>query len=106
MKFHYWKCITHECGSFKFNNLNRHSMPWCEIQDGYSLLNDHNTWHNEKIGGLNGDVSRKFYPDWDRYCLELNQQKQRALGWAKQVEANEENVDYHREKLRRFMEKL
>lgn len=106
MKCKFWECKTHECGSFKFNNLSRHEMPWCELSVGYTHVNSHKTWHNPEIGGHNGDISRKFYKDWDKYCLELQQKKQRAETWKKQVELNEENVDYHRENMNKFLERL
>ena len=63
----YWECLTHECGSTNFNNLSRHYWSVCDIRKRTrSQKVNGRTWHNNKIGGLNGDVSRKFYKDWDK----------------------------------------
>lgn len=105
-KFPFWSCSIHECGSFKFNNLSRHTMPWCLIEKGFTHVNSHKTWHNPEIGGLNGDISRKFYKDWDKYCLELQQKSMRKDTWKKQIELNEENVDYHRNRFNKFVNRL
>ena len=80
-------------------------MPWCEITKGYTRPNGNKTWHNPEIGGLNGDISRKFYKDWDKYCLEKQQKGLRKGLWQKQLEANDENVDYNRQKYNKFMER-
>jgi len=91
MKVAYWECLTHECGSTKFNNLARHSWDACSIQKKVGQLQK-NTWHNATIGGLNGDVSRKFYKDWDKLCLEGQQRGQKKIIWARQLELHEENA--------------
>ena len=101
MKFSYWWCEKHQCGSFNFNNLSRHEMPFCDIRKDVRYLHKPRT-----IGGHNGDVSRKYYKDWDEYCVVLQQKKLRTVTWKKQVEANEENVDYYRKLYQKFMEKL
>lgn len=84
----YWECKTHECGSTKFNNLSRHEWEACDIQKK-SGNPPSNTWHNDRLGGLNGDISRKFYKDWDAHCLSAQQNIQKAKNWIVQYEANE-----------------
>jgi len=88
----YWECKTHECGSTKFNNLSRHEWEACTIvkKNGEPPKN---TWHNSTIGGLNGDVSRKFYKDWDKLCLERQQREQKKQNWIKQYGAHEMSVE-------------
>ena len=106
MKYTYWSCKLHECGSFKFNHVMRPEMPWCEIVKGYTRPNGNKTWYNPEIGGLNGDISRKFFPDWDKFCLEKQQKLLRKDQWVRQVQANDANVDYHTQKYRKFVEEL
>lgn len=98
----YWECLTHGCGSTKFNNLSRHAWGACTIVKKVGKLQK-NTWHDSSIGGLNGDVSRKFYRDWDRYCLEKQQRTQKKENWVKQYEAHEENVDLLTQQRKRYL---
>ena len=100
-KFSYWWCETHECGSFNFNSLSRHEMPFCDIHKDIRYLHKPRT-----IGGHHGDVSRKYYKDWDKYCIMLQHKKLRSSMWKKQVDANEENVDYYRKRFQEFVNKL
>lgn len=88
----YWECTYHKCGSSKFNNLARHEMPWCQIEKREGNLKQ-NTWHDPVLGGFNGDVSRKFYRDWDKYCLERQQQTQKKENWARQLSAHEDFIE-------------
>ena len=91
----YWECLTHGCGSTNFNNLTRHEWEECDIRkkNGQPEIN---TWHDEEKGGLNGDVSRKFYKDWDKLCVEKQQKNQVKNNWFRQYEANEDNIDKKR----------
>ena len=91
MKVSYWECLTHECGSTKFNNLQRHYWEVCDIEKKIGTPQS-NTWHNENIGGLNGDVSRKFYKAWDSFCLDKQQMTQRKDNWVRQLSAHQENA--------------
>lgn len=92
MKVSYWECLTHECGSTRFNNLSRHQWEVCDVRKK-SGKPPKNTWHNEEIGGKNGDVSRKFYKEWDRFCLDKQQMKQKKDIWVKQYELHEQNAE-------------
>jgi len=92
MKVAYWECKTHECGSTKFTNLSRHAWDGCDIVKKTGIPPT-NTWHNEGLGGFNGDVSRKFYRDWDKYCLDKQQMKQKKDNWVKQYELHETNAE-------------
>ena len=92
MKVHYWECLTHKCGSSKFNTLGRHAWSVCDIKKSYGKL-EKNTWNDKQFGGLNGDLSRKFYKDWDKLCLILEQKEQLKLNWVRQFELHEANVD-------------
>lgn len=76
-------------------------MPWCDIVKSIRILSKPRT-----LGGFNGDVSRKYYPDWDKYCVELQHKKQRTQIWERQVKANDENVDFNRKRFKKFMEDL
>jgi len=100
-KYAYWWCELHQCGSFSFNNLSRHEMPFCDIQKDYRYLHKPST-----IGGYKGDVSRKYYKDWDEYCVMLQHKKLRPSMWKKQIEANEENVDYNKKRFQDFVNRL
>lgn len=91
----YWECLTHECGSTNFNNLMRHEWEVCDIVKKSGTPKS-KTWHNAEKGGLNGDISRKFYRDWDKFCLMKQQKTQIKDTWIKQYEANEEHVDKRR----------
>mgnify|MGYP006871746502 CR=1 FL=1 len=97
----YWECSVHQCGSTRFNNLSRHEMPWCDIvkRTGIPLQN---TWHDEMKGGLNGDLSRKFYRDWDAFCLEKQQLIQKKNNWERQLKEHEEFIDVERERLNKW----
>ena len=52
-----WKCLTHACGSYNFNNLNRHEMHDCKVirEETVGIVKP------KTYGGHNGDVSRKWY---------------------------------------------
>jgi len=88
----YWECLTHECGSTRFNNLTRHVWDVCVIRKREGKP-DKRTWHNPEIGGLNGDVSRKFYKDWEELCLNKQQASQRRENWRHQLELHEKKVE-------------
>lgn len=64
-KFTRWNCLTHQCGSYNFNMLGRHEMPWCNIilQETNGIIKP-KTFSNPDIGGCNGNISRHYYPDW------------------------------------------
>lgn len=87
----FWECLTHKCGSSKFNNLSRHEMPSCDIRKRTGI-HIPSTWCDEKIGGLNGDVSRKFYKEWDKLCLDKQQKVQIKNNWTKQIDAYEKHL--------------
>lgn len=91
MTVSYWECDVHKCGSTNFNNLSRHAWDDCDIQKKEGKVIS-NTWHNTDIGGLNGDVSRKFYREWDRLCLKKQQMFQKKDSWKQQYEAHEMNA--------------
>ena len=92
MKVAYWECLTHECGSTKFNNLTRHAWEACNISKKMGQCRT-STWHNKSIGGLNGDVSRKFYREWDKFCLDKQQMYQKKDNWVRQLSAHQENAE-------------
>lgn len=96
----YWECSTHKCGSCNFNNLSRHEMPWCHIEKKEGNPKN-KTWHEEKHGGLNGDISRKFYKDWEFHCLEKQKQGQRKENWTRQVLAHEDFIEDVQQKIKR-----
>jgi len=92
-KFPHWECKTHEpCSSFNMNNLVRHSMPWCDIVTSTKYLTKPNT-----IGGRNGDVSRKYYPDWIAYCQKKVDEKQEREGWKRQVEELDKDISSYQQ---------
>ncbi len=87
----FWVCLTHECGSCNFNNLSRHEWEACDIRKKTGRPPS-NTWHDPRKGGLNGDVSRKFYPDWERLCRERQRGAQKIENWKRQLALHEENI--------------
>lgn len=88
----YWECLTHACGSTNFNNLSRHEWEDCDIRKRSGKLLQ-NTWHNDKIGGLNGDISRKFYPSWIGRCREIEKSNLKIENWKRQANILESNVN-------------
>ena len=58
-----WKCLTHDCGSYNFNMLTRHEMPWCDITKEYTIgIIKPNTF-----GGHKGNVGRHYFKDWHEF---------------------------------------
>lgn len=56
-----WRCLTHNCGSYNFNNLNRHETSTCDIISEQTV----GVIKPKTFGGYNGDLSRKFLKDWN-----------------------------------------
>mgnify|MGYP001365287061 CR=1 FL=1 len=65
-KWQRWICKTHDCGSYNFGNLVRHEMPWCEIVYESSVM----LKKPKTFGGMNGDVGRHHFKDWQSFCVE------------------------------------
>jgi len=89
-KFSHWRCETHDCSSFNFNNLTRHMMPWCDIKKSERYPSKPRT-----IGGYHGDVSRKYFADWIDYCKKKELDKIKEISWKRQVEKLNEYLETH-----------
>lgn len=101
-KFSHWACKTHNCSSFNMNNLVRHSMPWCDIVTSAKYLSKPKT-----IGGYNGDVSRKYYPDWIEYCQRKVKEKQDKENWVRQVELLNKDIEsYQQTHINKYIDKM
>ena len=75
--FNRWICITHDCGSYKFKNLVDHEIPSCEIITVQTVgVIKPKTW-----GGFNGDVSRKYIPEWINFHREKQMQENALENW-------------------------
>lgn len=65
-----WKCLVHNCGSYNFNNMDRHEMPWCKIITEQTV----GVILPGTFGGYNGNLSRQYFKDWHEHCLRLQQE--------------------------------
>ncbi len=68
--FSRWRCTEHDAGSYNFNNMHRHiidDLCVIVIEDTVGVIKP------KTFGGYNGDVSRKFLPEWE------NIQKQKQM---------------------------
>lgn len=63
-----WVCKIHKCGSYNFNNLIRHEMDNCDIENEETV----GIIKPKTFGGYNGDVSRKWWNTENDIFMILN----------------------------------
>lgn len=55
-----WRCITHDAGSYNYNQLLRHEIDSCDIITEYTV----GIVKPKTFGGFNGDISRQYLPEY------------------------------------------
>lgn len=72
-----WHCLTHNCGSYNFNRLGKHEMPWCDIvkEETVGIL------YPKTFGGVNGNVGRHYFRDWQEYARREDMQVHYIKAW-------------------------
>jgi len=80
-----WICRKHNCGSYNFNNLGRHEMPWCDIvtEDTAGIIRP------KTFGGYNGDVSRHYFKDWILYSRTEDMDRHALKAWNNYVKKHQ-----------------
>ena len=72
-----WICLTHDCGSYNFNTLGRHEMPWCDIVKEHTI----GIIKPKTFGGFHGDLGRNNFRDWHEYSNRHNINKKTIESW-------------------------
>ena len=75
-----WRCITHDCGSYNFNQLIRHEIESCEILREATV----GVIKPKSFGGYKGDVGRSHLQEYQDQVRDqqINESKvQRWLAW-------------------------
>lgn len=78
-----WVCKKHKCGSYNFNQLLRHEMPWCDIitEDTVGVIKP-KTFGNP---GGKGDLNRDKFPDWVEYSRRNDVDLHKMVSWNRYV---------------------
>ena len=83
-KFIRLRCIVHKCSTYNPSLMAKHEMPWCDIYSEETVgVIKPNTEYDSSIGGLNGNISRTYYPDWVSSIQERDRAKHEIASWSK-----------------------
>ncbi len=77
--FERWICTVHNCGSYNFNRLGAHEMPWCDIITEVTI----GVIKPKTFGGYNGNVNRHYFRDWQEHCKKKDMEKHAISVWRK-----------------------
>jgi len=77
--FERWVCLIHNCGSYNFNTLSRHEMPWCEIVKETTV----GIIKPKTFGGVNGNITRHYFRDWQEQAKRTDMEKYAISAWKK-----------------------
>jgi len=75
--FNRWRCITHDCGSYNFNQLVRHEIPTCDITTEETV----GVIKPKTFGGKNGDLGRAFIPDHQESIRQKQKDESKITKW-------------------------
>jgi len=82
---------VHECGSYNFDSLRKHEIPSCNI----TLEDTVGAVKPKTFGGMNGNVSRHYIPEFQKEIREKQIQQARLDQW----------VHYRAKKMREYFKK-
>lgn len=69
-------CNVHRCSTYNMNMMGSHEMPWCDIVSVETVgIQYPKTKYDPALGGMNGNIGRHYYRDWEIYC----QQKDKMI---------------------------
>ena len=77
--FSRWRCLTHYCGSYNFNQLGRHSINGCDIvkENTVGIIKP------KTYGGFNGDLGRGFIKEYLEMLRQGQIQESAIARWNK-----------------------
>jgi len=78
--FSRWRCLTHDCGNYNFNNMIRHEIDSCDIISEETV----GVVRPKSFGGFGGDTSRRYLQEYQDQVRDqqINESKvQRWLAW-------------------------
>jgi hypothetical protein len=89
-----WRCVVHNVQSYNFNLLSKHEFENCDIHKDITV----GIIKPKTSGGVNGDISRAMFPDWNELCKFKENQKKLANKWNKFIEERRIEISKHRKK--------
>ena len=87
-----WRCTTHDCGSYNFNQLVRHEVSSCDIirENTVGVIKP------KSFGGYNGDLGRAYIKEYQDGLREKQIQDNVLKDWLKYREKSYRETYRHK----------